>query len=152
MKAFHFPLKRVLALRRTQLELEEARYKQQTDELAALDRSRAEIEAAGIRAEAQVREWNPVAGHELSALGAFRLHVKAQEANLALKRMECARKLAEQQRVMIEAQRRCRLLERLEERRRAEWRSLRDQEIEELAAESYRARWVAQKAGGTIGE
>src|SRR5689334_21423967 len=111
MTAFRFPLQRVLDWRRTQLELEEARYKQQAAGLAALDRARAEVEAAGIRAEVQVRQWDNLAGRDLAALGAFRLRVKAREAEIARQRVECARKLDEQQRAMLEARRRCRLLE-----------------------------------------
>ena len=42
---------------------------------------------------------------------------------------------------MLEARRRCRLLERLKERRLAEWTAERDQELEEMAAETYLARW-----------
>jgi len=140
MTDFRFPLKRVLEWRRTQLELEEARYKQHAAELSALDRARAEIEAAGIRAEVQVREWNPVAGCDLAALGAFRQRIMTREAEIARKRAESARKLAEQQKLMLEARRRCRLLERLEERRLAEWREACDRELEELAAESYLAK------------
>jgi len=51
MNSFRFPLKRVLDWRRTQLGIQEARYKQQAAALAALDGLRAEIEAEGIRAE-----------------------------------------------------------------------------------------------------
>jgi len=145
MTGFRFPLKRVLDWRRTQLELEEARYKQQAAELAALERARAEMEAAGIRAEVQVREWNPVAGRDLAALGAFRRKVKSREAEIALRRVECARKLDEQQKVMLEARRRCRLLEKLEERRLTEWREARDRELDDLATESYLAKWARGK-------
>jgi hypothetical protein len=132
MKSFQF---------RLELELEEARYKQQSAELSDLDHRRAEVEASGLRAEIQVREWNPVAAGELTALGSFRLRVKSQEADLARRRAECARKLADQQQQMLEARRRCRLLERLKERRLTEWKSACDRETEEIAAESYIARW-----------
>ena len=144
MTSFRFRLQRVLELRRTQLEVEEARYQQRTAELAALDRTRAEVEASGIRAEIQVREWSPVAGHELAALDRFRLHVKAREADLVVQRMACVRKVDEQRRLMLEARRRMRLLERLRERRLAEWQAGSDRELEELAAESYLAKWNAE--------
>jgi len=141
MTTFRFPLKRVLDWRRTQLELEEARYKQQAAAIAELDRARAEIEAEGIRAEVQVREWSPVTSSDLAALSSFRLRVKSREARIAAQRVECVRKLAEQQKIMLEARRRCKLLERLEERKLAEWRAARDKELEELAAESFLAKW-----------
>jgi hypothetical protein len=141
MKTFQFPLEKALDWRRIQLELEEVRYKQQVASLAALDRQRAEIEASGIRAEIQVREWRPIAAGDLTALGNFRLHVKSQESDIARRRVEVAQKLADQQKLMLEARRRCRLLERLKERRLSEWTAARDHEIDEIAAESYLARW-----------
>ena len=146
MKAFHFPLENALDWRRIQLELEEARYKQQGAAVAGLDRQRAEIEASGVRAEIQVREWRPIAGGDLAALGNFRLHVKLQESAIARRRFEAAQKLAEQQKLMLEARRRCRLLERLQERRLHEWTAERDREVEEIAAESYLARWSRRKS------
>lgn len=145
MTSFRFPLKRILDWRRAQLEIEEANYKRQAADLAELDRARAAIEAAGIQAEVQVREWSPVAGRDLSALGTFRQRVKAREAEITVQRRECARKLGEQERVMLEARRRCRLLERLEERKLVEWRAARDHELDELAAESYLAKWARGK-------
>ena len=141
MTAWRFPLQRVLDWRRKQLEIEEARCKQQAAELAELDRTRAEVEAAGIRAEIQVREWNPVAGHDLGALDVFRRRVRAREAEIAGLRVACTHRLGQQQQVMLEARRRCRLMERLAERRMAEWKTARDRELEELAGESSLAKW-----------
>jgi hypothetical protein len=141
MKAFRFPLEKALDWRRVQLELEEVRYKQQVAAVAALDRQRAEIEASGIRAETQVREWRPVAARDLAALGNFRLHVKSRESEIAHLRLEAIHKLAEQQKLMFEARRRCRLLERLKEHRLTEWTAARDHEIDEVASDSYLARW-----------
>jgi hypothetical protein len=145
MKTFRFPLEKALDWRRIQLELEEIRYKQQAGELAGLDRQRAEVEASGIRAEIQVREWRPIAAGDLTALGDFRLYVKARESAIARQRFEASQKLAEQQKLMLEARRRCRLLERLKERRLAEWTVERDHELEEIAAESYLARWSRRR-------
>jgi len=145
MKSFKFPLEKALDWRHLQLELEEARHKQHVAAVAGLDRERAEIEASGIRAEVQVREWNPVAAGELAALGNYRLAVKARESEIARRRFDAAQKLAEQQKVMLEARRRCRLLERLKERRLAEWTVERDRELEEVAAESFLARFHRSK-------
>jgi hypothetical protein len=145
VKSFHFPLEKALDWRRVQLQMEEARYKQQVASVAGLDRQRAETEASGIRAEIQVRDWRPVTAGDLTALGNFRLYVKSRESEIARLRFEAAHKLAEQQKVMLEARRRCRLLERLKERRLTEWTAERDREVDEIAAESYLARWSRRK-------
>ena len=141
MNAFRFPLQKALDWRRTQLELEEARYKQQAAALAALDRARAEVEASGIRAEVEVRAWGSIDGSDLGALNRFRLRVKCEESQIAGQRVVEAAKVAERQEAMMEARRRCRLLERLRERRLSEWESARDKELDEVASESFLARW-----------
>ena len=149
MNAFHFPLEKVLDLRKQQLKLEEAQFRRHLRALAEIDRRRAEYEAAGAAAEKQVRGWDPLFGRELHALGVFRLHTKQRELDLARPRSECQKQIAAQQKAMLEARRRVRLLERLKERRLAEWQTSADQEIEQLASESYLAAWV--RRGGKNG-
>lgn len=141
MTSFRFPLQKVLDWRRTELDLAEATFKQQAAALAGLDRERAELEAAGIRTEIQVREWRPVSGGELAALGGFRLQIRKRGQDMAARRVECAKELAARQNAMLEARRRLRLLERLKERRLAEWRAARDRDVDEQAAVAYLARW-----------
>jgi hypothetical protein len=60
--------------------------------------------------------------------------------------VECQNELAARQAVMLEARRRCRLLERLKERRWAEWQSAAGRELDELAADSYLAQWARRHA------
>jgi len=141
MTSFRFPLQKSLDWRRTQLELAEARLERQLAELAGLDRARAELQADGIRTEVEVREYNPLAGRDLTALGNFRLLVKLRQKEIAGRRLECERELAARKAVLLEARRSCRLLERLKERRWGEWQQARDRELEDLAADSYLARW-----------
>jgi hypothetical protein len=139
MSSFHFSLERVMEWRRTQLEIEEAKYRRSLAAAAALDRAQAELEASGIQAEVQVRAWRPVAGNDLLALSMFRQSVRTKEKQIAARRAE-ARKSAEiQLRAVLEAQRRCRLLERLKGRRLAEWQAVNDRVLEELATESFLA-------------
>jgi flagellar export protein FliJ len=138
---FHFPLQRVLDWRKTQLELEEAKFQQAAGALAAVDRARAELQAAFVHTEHEVRRWGHVGGSDLGALSEYRAHVRTQEGRLAARRAECARAVAAQQAAMLEARRRCRLLERLKERRLAEWKAAADREVDETASESFLAQW-----------
>lgn len=146
MTTFRFPLQKVLDWRLAQLELEESRFQRQMAALAAIERAYAEMEASGIRAEMEVRRWDPLAGRDLAALGRFRLLVQAREKQIAAERAECRRELAVRKSAMLEARRRCRLLERLKERRLAEWTLARDRELEEVASESFLARWARRRA------
>jgi flagellar export protein FliJ len=144
MNAFRFPLQKVLEWRRMQLGLEEIQYRRQAALLADVDRQRAELDESGKTAERQVREWNPLAAGELEALGGFRLHVKRKQQEMVVSREECRKQLGRQQSVMLEARRRLRLLEKLKERRLAQWRAAENKELEELASESYLAKWSRQ--------
>jgi hypothetical protein len=143
MTAFRFRLQRVLDFRRTELELAEARYRQQAGALAAVDRARAELAAEGVHTETEVRTWNPIVERDLAALAEFRLHVRARDAELAARRLECVKQLEAHQAAMLEARRRFRLLERLKERGLEAWTAERDRELEQLASEAFLARWTA---------
>lgn len=139
MKAFRFPLERVLDWRRVQLELEENRFRRRAAALAELDRTRAELEAAAIGAELQVRAWAPLSGRDLASLSGFRRHVQNEERTLAARRAESQRELEAQEAAMLEARRRCRLLERLRERQWTEWQTGADRELEQFATECHLA-------------
>ena len=141
MKSFRFRLDKALEWRRAQLDIEEARYKREIVALAELDRRRDALLDSSRRAETQVREWDGVTGRDLAALGEFRLQVKAREREIASQRADQLKRIAAQQAAMLEASRRCRLLERLRERRLEEWREAENRELEELASESYLANW-----------
>jgi flagellar export protein FliJ len=141
MSGFRFSLEKALDLRRSQLQLEEARFQKQAAALLELDRTRDGLRDSRAKAEAQVRDGGSVPGCDLAALGAFRLHVQAKEKDLAQRRVEGEKKLEECRTTMLEARRRCRLMERLKERRKVEWDAARSRELEELAAESFLAQW-----------
>jgi flagellar export protein FliJ len=144
MTPFRFRLEKVLQLRRRQLELEEAKYQQRIREAAELDAERSRMEAAGIGAETQVRAWSPVTGSDLAALANYRKYIAVQEQQIAVRQAEARKQAEEQQKAMLEARRRCQLLERLKERRLAEWQVAADKELEQLAAESHLARLSRQ--------
>ncbi len=146
MTTFRFRLDKVLAWRGTQLELAEIEFRREAAALAELDHASEELEARGIRTEAEVRGWSPLAGRDLAALGGFRHYLERRAKELAAQRTEQARKLAEREKAMLEARRRCRLLERLRERRLAEWQAASAREVEQIAAESYLARFARRSS------
>jgi hypothetical protein len=141
MTTFQFRLDRVLEWRRARLELEEANYRRHAAILAEIDRQDSVVESAVQSAERHVRQSNPLAGLDLDALHGYRLYARDKRKELAANRAEAVRRLSSQQKVMLEARRNVRLLERLKERRHAEWQAGLDKEIEQTAAECYLARW-----------
>jgi flagellar FliJ protein len=146
MKTFRFPLQKALELRARQLELEEAKFQHAAAALAAVDRERDLLLSARTQAEALVRGAEPVPGEDLAALGAFRRHTEIEQKRIAQRRAQSEKALEEQRGVMLEARRRLRLLEKLKERRHAEWSAAEAKELEEMASESYLAQW--RRGGG----
>ena len=86
-----------------------------------------------------VRQSAVVEAGDLWALAAYRQRLMAELQ--ALDRRRGAKQVAAQRQKVLEAQRQCRLLEKLEQRRQAEWQREADREMESLAAESFLARW-----------
>lgn len=122
MKAFRFRLDRVLDWRRTELDLEENRLKQLYGAVTALERERAALESAGVEARRQLSVRETVDASDLHALDAFRVAVELQRKRLAEKRCQREAEIARQQQQLLEARRRCRLLENLRERRLDDWK------------------------------
>jgi flagellar export protein FliJ len=145
MKRFGFRLQKVLEWREKQLEFEDARFKQQAAGIASLDQARAGLESAGLKAEMQLRSSASVSGQDLSALAGFRQHVKMRGLEIAAKRAEAQKQLEAQRKIILEARRRCRLLDRLKERRLAEWQAACDRELDALASDSFLTRWAGRQ-------
>lgn len=145
MTAFRFRLEKVLQWRATELTLAESRFEQQTAAVAAIDRARAALDAASIRAEVMVRDSPHVEGADLAALAAFRQHTRARLSELSAARVPAQRELDARCAAILDARRRVRLLERLKTRRQAEWKEAFDRELDQLASESYLARFAGAK-------
>ena len=141
MPAFEFSLRRALEWRRTQLQLEDNQLRQLAASLAEMALAAVRLDLVKGRAEVAVRQDAVVEAGDLWALAAYRQRLIAELQVLALLRVACERQVAAQRQKVLEAQRQCRLLEKLEQRRHAEWRRAADREMESLAAESFLARW-----------
>jgi len=141
MRAFEFPLRRALEWRRTQLELAEEQLRRIAAELEELALAAVKLDLVKGRAEQAVRESRAVEAGDLWALAAYRARLIAEQQALARRRRECEQRFAVQRQKVMEARRQCRLLEKLRESRRAEWRIAMERETESLAAESFLALW-----------
>jgi len=145
MKAFRFRLEKVLAWRRTELELEEYKMKQLSAEMDLIERSRAQLSAERTAAEREILGTGSIDGADLGAHAAFLVHLGKQERELLRRRDEQQQRLAGQHQRLIEARQRSRVLEKLKARRHAQWRADANRELEAFAAEAYLARWNAER-------
>lgn len=149
MKRFHFPLARVRQWRENQVMQEEHRLEQLLVEHNTLEsRRQAQVDAWNSEESAVVGAASTDAAM-LHALAGYRSFARNQLAALARELTGCDNRIAEQRHRLAEAQRKVRLLEKLEHRRRQAWDAALNREIEDLAAESDRARRFAEAAEHT---
>jgi hypothetical protein len=141
MEPFRFRLEKVLSWQRTVTDLEEARTKQWLAALAQTRNARAQLVLSREEAGRAVVAAAALEPQDLVALAEFRWGVAARDLELQKREQDCEQKLAEQRRRWIEARRRCLLLEKLKERRLAEYRAQLDHELETVAMESFAAGW-----------
>lgn len=142
MTAFKFRLQRVLHLRESQLKTEEFKLEALLQQRA---RMQAEIEAAQriVQSERQMMESATYStSAQWLAFEQFKRRAEKERAE-ALRKLAAHDEVVEKQRaVIVEARRAVLLLEKLREKRRADWQIGADKEMEELAADFSAAQWL----------
>jgi len=141
MSRFRFRLEKILAWERTQRDVEEARLKQCNAALAHANSELAQMRAGRLATELEVRGFEALAGNDLRALAAYGLLMEKREAQQIRDCQACAGRVEAQRKKWVEAERRCQLLEKLKERKRAEFEREQDREAENLASELFLAKW-----------
>ena len=145
MHRFQFRLDSVLGWRAVELELEEGRLEQLFTERRRWDEEALTLEARR-RESAQLISAKTLDGQQLAALSHHRHYLERESARLATQRADCQKRIAAQQQRVIEAERKVRLLERLKERRLAEWTLDFNREMEALASETFLSKWAREKS------
>jgi flagellar FliJ protein len=145
MKRFDFRLASVWSWRHLEREMEQARLEGLLAELREIENRLAGLEAERRASARAVLGRGELDAAELSALEAYlRERARRREA-LAGARADCGRRIEEQRRRVLEAERNARLLDKLKDRRLAEWRAECNRELETLAAETFLAHWGKEK-------
>jgi flagellar export protein FliJ len=146
MQPFRFRLEKVLAWRRTELEVEQYKTRQLAAQIESLEHERNQTLAERTAAEGRLLGAPSAAGAHLEAHAAYLAHLERRAAVLKQRRAQLEVQLAGQQKRLLDAQRRCRLLERLRGRRHEEWQAEAERELENFAAEMHLARWRSPRA------
>jgi flagellar export protein FliJ len=144
VKRFDFRLARVRDYRRQQLEMEEAKLEMLHAERRLLDAEslRLENETAGTRNSLMVT--TSAEAQELVAADQYLRYLAAAEKRQEAKVADWQQRAVKQQQAIVEARRRVRLLEKLEEKQLRLWKAEADREQENLSAELYLGRWGRQ--------
>ncbi|HVX66552.1 MAG TPA: hypothetical protein VHA11_08120 [Bryobacteraceae bacterium] len=144
MQRFRFRLASVLKWRGLQLELEQSKL-----ETLFAERNRCQAELARLeacRSEADRILTGPsIDSQQLAALDSHRAALKRSREKTRSSEADCERRIATQRAAVAEAERRVRLLERLQQRRREEWDLEAARELETLASETFLAKWVRER-------
>src|ERR1035438_7145721 len=121
MQTFHFRLNKVLEWYQHQYELEERQLAVCLAALAGSQKSIAALQAERVSIEQDVVSRDSIPARDFVALGLYRLRAKQRELELHAARDRCQAAVGEQQARLQAAQRRLRLLEKLRQRRVAEY-------------------------------
>jgi flagellar export protein FliJ len=139
MRSFDFPLERVLRWRAAQLASEEAKLQRLIEEQARAQQRIQALRNEKLTTEGSAAGLGSLLGSDLASLHGYREHAAGEERRLTGILKQKDQEIAAQQKCYREAKRKCRLLEELRKRKLAAWRYEFDQELEQIAAESFTA-------------
>ncbi len=142
MKAFHFPLQRVLEWRALHMRTEEEKLSSIQNKLAEVLYRDNALVVAQLNAQMNILGQQVMDGSEFRALAAFQLRIRNQRATLLASRRDLESQVAEQRKRLLKARKDCKILENLKERRKRAWTYLSERELENTAAESYISSWA----------
>jgi flagellar FliJ protein len=146
MKAFEFRLQRIADFRRQQADVAKSRLQMLLSEMQRLEDERRSLEEQRQEARTSVTGQSDAKGEDFVALASFQEYLGRQLKELAQKQTDLAAKIEKQRDVVVEAERKVKLLDRLKERKFQEWRAASDRELDDLAADSHLARLAAQRS------
>ncbi len=146
MKAFQFPLQRVLEWRELQMRTEEEKLSTIQNKLAEVLHRENTLTADQLNAEMNVLGRPLVEATEFRALAAFQLRIRGEKVSLVAARKKLEIHIAEQRKRLLKARKDCKVLENLKERRKKAWTYLHDRELENTAAESFISNWARSNA------
>jgi len=147
MAAFKFRLARVLGWYRKQGQLEEDRLRACLAEMARADAHLAQLLESRRKVERDVVDARFVNAPDLAALDGYRERSRRDEQALHDTRARIKLRAEEHRTRLMALRTRIRLLEKLSERRLAEHLTEEERELEELAADAFRAASFQSRAG-----
>jgi hypothetical protein len=148
MAAFRFRLDKVLEWYREQCQIEENRLAEQNLDLLRTREAIARLQAERLGIEGEILVRDSIPASDFAALGLYRLRAKNEEAGLQLEREGKDRAVEEQRTRVRYVRRRIRLLEKLRERHLGEYIYAEQRTLENLAGDSYLAKWSRELLAG----
>jgi flagellar export protein FliJ len=144
MKAFRFPLEKVLGWRHLQMRAEEEKLAALQEQMEVLTRRANALAAAEMNSKLEVLNAPAVQGSHLHALTAFQARVQKERAVLAVETVQCERRITIQRARLLKARKDYRVLEKLRERRKDAWTYSFNQETENAAADAHLSKLIRE--------
>jgi flagellar export protein FliJ len=142
VKAFRFPLERVLAWRHLQMRAEEEKLSALQHRRDLLNHRVNALKSAELKSKWGLLKLPAVPGSELRAMTAFQDQVKKECTALDLDRAQCEKWIGVQRVRLLKARKDYRVVEKLKEKRQQAWVYLNDREVESAAADSHISKLV----------
>lgn len=144
MRKFQFSLQAALAMRERAVEAAETALRLVQEEWNANQQQQLDLQNE-VREEEIASREGPVIAVELAALDRFREAAQRRRQRMAQESVQIARRLAERQAALQNAERDRTLLVRLKEKAVSRWQLEYDKEQQLLAEEAYLSRWKARQ-------
>lgn len=132
--------------RQSQVESQQAVLEALYAKLQALEKEEKNLAAERVSADQVVKSQSSTMALSLLALDSFSRHVTRRKTDLEESKVDCLRRIAEQQVCVVQARREHELLVRIQQRRKQEWQQAWEKEQDELASELYLAKWPRERS------
>jgi flagellar export protein FliJ len=142
MTSFNFRLQRVLDYRRTLFQIAEADFHRASMRLHSIEAQQAALASRKSETRKTYARLPEVIGRDLEALPTWFRWTLTESTHLADQERAAAQELQKRREVLVDAQRKVRLLEKLRDNRHADWLAEFNREIEELSADSTSSRYA----------
>lgn len=140
MKRFRFPLERVRKWRQDQAGLEEMRLQALYSDIGNLHAEQRRIAEETEQSCCGILQQSTVSAQDLATLEDYRLYTARENRRIAARKRDIEARIVEQRRRVLDARRKCQLLDGLRDKALISWTASQDKEQEDLAAELFLAK------------
>ncbi len=140
MKAFRFPLEKVLGWRHLQMRAEEEKLAVLQQQLEVINRRAEALASAELNSKWRLVKMASVPGEELHALASFQERLRREKAALSVEGTQLERRIDQQRLRLLKARKDYCAIEKLRERRMKAWTYAYNRELENNAAEAHLSR------------
>jgi flagellar export protein FliJ len=150
VKKFEFPLQQAAKWYHQKLAAEQLTLQRWLVDLTSIEQRLRELQGQVTESHAGMQNAASVTGHELQTLARFVQHLGLERERLQPTRSHLLKKVEEQRQRVVAFDRKIKMIENLERRRRSEWLMELSKEEEALASDLFLAKLVRETQDTTL--